>query len=181
LLTLVLVIAIALAAAVVVVPRVLGGMSLTVLSGSMEPGIKPGDIVVTRGVDTTTARDLKIGDVITFLPFPDDPTLVTHRITAKAVNMDGVAYITQGDNNNATDPWGPVHDYQVRGKVIYTVRVLGWARQWIGGNASWVVVGSAVLLIGFGVISFASSFRRPTGDAPTAARRALRGDDDEVA
>jgi len=180
LLTLVLVAAIVLAAAVVVVPRVLGGMSLTVLSGSMEPGIKPGDIVVTRGVDKAAASDLAVGDVITFLPFPDDPTLVTHRIIGKAVGVDGVVFTTKGDNNNAADPWGLVHDYQIRGKVMYTVPKLGWARQWVGGNAGWVVVGSAVMLIGFGIVTFAATFRRPVDDAPVPARRGIPGGSDEM-
>jgi len=150
--------------ALVVVPRVTGGMSLTVLTGSMRPGINPGDVVVTRGIDAQQAASLNIGDVITFLPYPDDPTLVTHRIIGKAVGASGTAFITQGDNNNSVDPWGPVHDFQVRGDVMYVVPKVGWARQWVGQAGPWLVPGAGVVLIGVGLVSLVTVRRRPTPD-----------------
>jgi len=153
--------AVILTVALVVVPKVTGGMSLTVLTGSMRPGINPGDVVVTRGVDTQQAASLNIGDVITFLPYPDDPTLVTHRIIAKSVGASGVSFITQGDNNNVADSWGPVHDFQVRGNVLYVVPKVGWARQWVGQAGPWLVPGVGVLLIGVGIVSVVTSRRRP--------------------
>ncbi|MCL2653989.1 MAG: signal peptidase I [Propionibacteriaceae bacterium] len=153
--------AVILTVALVVVPKVTGGMSLTVLTGSMRPGINPGDVVVTRGVDTQQAASLNIGDVITFLPYPDDPTLVTHRIIAKSVGAAGVSFITQGDNNNVADSWGPVHDFQVRGNVLYVVPKVGWARQWVGQAGPWLVPGVGVLLIGVGIVSVVTSRRRP--------------------
>lgn len=178
LVTLALIGATALAVALVVVPKLLGGMSLTVQSGSMEPGIKPGDIVVTRGVDVESAAQLQVGDVITFLPYPDDPLLVTHRVIAKSVSQSGVFFITQGDNNNCADPWGPVADYQVRGALVYTVPQLGWVRQWVGGQTQLVLMGLGVLLIAYGAIRFATSWRgaaeEPTPPQP-APRRAMPG------
>ncbi|MDR2931351.1 MAG: signal peptidase I [Propionibacteriaceae bacterium] len=149
-----------LAIVLVVIPKMMGGMSLTVLTGSMEPGIQPGDIVVTKGVDVKTAPSLQIGQIITFLPYPDDPTLVTHRIISKTVGSDGLAFVTQGDNNNAPDGWGPVKDYQIRGQVLYVVPRLGYVRQWLGPYTQWIVVGVAVVLIGYAVVAFVSSFRR---------------------
>jgi len=162
-----------LAAALVVVPRALNGASLTVLSGSMEPGIKPGDIVVTRGVDEARIAKLKVGDVITFMPYPDDATLVTHRIVGLSVGVKGTSYVTQGDNNNMVDPWGPVQDYQIHGQLLYRVPLVGWARAWLGGNTNWVVLGLAAGLMIYGAVSVVSSFRRSKEileDAP--ARRA---------
>ncbi len=162
--TFIMLILLALAVALIVIPKVMGGMSLTVLTGSMEPGIKPGDIVVTKGIDTAQARDLAIGTVVAFLPYPDDPTLVTHRIIEKTVSADGVAFTMKGDNNNTPDSWNPVHDYQVRGEVIYTVPKIGYARQWASGSVGWVVPAAAVLLIGYGVFTFAGSFRKSKSD-----------------
>jgi len=155
--------------ALVVVPRVLGGMSLTVLTGSMQPHIMPGDMVVTRGIDTQQARSLNVGDIITFLPYPDDPTLVTHRIVAKSVGASGTSFITKGDDNNAADAWGPVFDYQVRGQMAYVVPKAGWVRQWAGQHVSWAipVVGAAMLALG--LARMATSWRRgkraPAADA----------------
>jgi len=158
----------ALALALVAVPRLLGGMSLTVLTGSMEPGIRPGDVVVTRGIDLAQAQKLRCGDIITFLPYPQDPTLVTHRIVAITSDADGVAFITQGDNNDTVDSWGPVRDYQVRGQVLYHVPKLGWVRQWAGHSVGWIIPISAAILFLYAAISLASSFRRPGADQAAA-------------
>jgi len=167
LVTFALIAAAGLAVALVVVPRVLGGMSLTVLTGSMEPGIFPGDIVVTRGIDEQSARDLAIGDVITFLPYPDDPTLVTHRIMAKTVGAKETSFITQGDHNRTVDPWGPVHDYQVRGQVAYVVPKLGWVREWVGRDIGWIIPIVGVVMIVTGLVRVITSGRgRDDADDP---------------
>jgi signal peptidase len=134
----------------------------------MEPGIWPGDVVVTSGVDVESARDLKIGDVITFLPYPDDPTLVTHRITAKSVSAQGYSFVTQGDNNSAPDAWGPVHDYQIRGKVLYVVPKIGYVRAWVGPAIKWVIPGVAGALLLYAVVGFGLSFRREKVAASSA-------------
>jgi len=171
---LVVVVLLALAVLLEVVPRVTGGMSLTVLTGSMEPGIKHGDIVVTRGIDQAEAQSLAVGDIITFLPYPDDPTLVTHRIVSLSTGPTGTSFVTRGDNNNAVDPWGPVADYKVRGKVLYTVPKLGYAREWAGQSLRWVVPALAGLLFVYAAVTGIRSFRRP-GDEPEPARRPAAG------
>jgi len=170
LVTFILIVTAGLVAALVVVPKVLGGMSLTVLTGSMRPGIAPGDVVVTRGVDVASAANLRIGDIITFLPYPDDPTLVTHRIVAKSINSSGTWFTTQGDDNNTTDSWGPVGDFQVRGKLAYVVPKVGWLREWTGHVAPWLLPAVGVVLIGVGVISLVTGRR---GAEPVPRRAAL--------
>ena len=155
----------ALAVLTIGVPKVMGGMSLTVLTGSMEPGILPGDIVVTQGVDGQQAKNLQVGDVIAFLPWPDDETLVTHRIIAKGVTSKGTQFTTQGDNNNAPDTWNPVHDYQVRGKLLYTVPKLGWFRQAAEPYEAWIIPAIAGTLLVYAAVSFGLSFRRKPDEA----------------
>ena len=158
----------ALAVATIGVPKVMGGMSLTVLTGSMEPGIMPGDIVVTQGVDTQQAANLRVGDVIAFLPWPDDPTLVTHRIIAKGVTTKGTQFTTQGDNNNAPDLWNPVHDYQVRGRLLYTIPKIGWLRQASAPYEAWIIPLIAGLLFVYAAANLALSLRKPAqAGAPT--------------
>ena len=153
-----------LAVLLVAVPRFLDGLALTVLTGSMEPGIHPGDVVVTSGINESNISELKVGDVITFLPYPDDPTLVTHRIVAVSAGANGTAYVTKGDNNNSNDPWGAMTATQIRGKVVYVVPYVGFARQWAGDNAGWVVTAVGVLLIGYGLVLVLSSRRRDEDD-----------------
>jgi len=159
-LTFVTIILLSLAVALVVVPKAFGGMSLTVLTPSMTPNISPGDVVVTKGIDAQGAKDLRIGDVITFLPYPNDPMLVTHRIVAQSVSAKGYSFVTQGDNNNAADNWGPVNDFQIRGKVMYVVPKIGYVKEWLGSSTQWIIVAAAVLLITYASVSFLSSFRK---------------------
>jgi len=88
-----------------------------VLSGSMEPKIKMGSIVVIK-----PSQDLKTGDVITFKNPKDPKTTFTHRISAIT---DGIMQ-TKGDANNAPDNW-EVTENQVLGKVVTSLPYLGYA------------------------------------------------------
>ena len=126
------IIAIALVCALFVIPRLLGGSSLTVLTGSMEPTLMPGDIAVVRGVDQdNVCTSISVGDIVTYLPEPDDPALITHRVVGKTIGnyKDGTdcRLIFQGDNNSAQDD--PVSPLQVRGTFMYGVPKLGWLKQ----------------------------------------------------
>ncbi|TRW43821.1 signal peptidase I [Georgenia yuyongxinii] len=111
--------------AMVLVPRVAGWVPLTVMSGSMAPGIPAGSQLVVDPVDSDDLAALATGDVITFMPFPDDPTLLTHRIVGIGVNGDGErSFVTQGDANDVADP-DPVTAPQVRGVLKYHVPFVG--------------------------------------------------------
>jgi len=95
------------------VPQVVGAEhSYVVLSGSMEPTISPGDIVV---VDQTNPTDIEEGDIITFLrEDADRPT--THRVVDIVEQNGNVAFETAGDNNDAADQ-GLVSPSQIQGKI----------------------------------------------------------------
>jgi signal peptidase len=135
----------ALATAIVVVPKVTHGAALTVLTGSMEPTISPGDIAVVRGV-TDPINEVKVGDIITYLPYPDDPTLITHRVIGLSSTADGeTLFVTQGDANSAVDD--PVGAHQIRGRHMYTVPYLGYITHPLAGHASWIVTATGVALI----------------------------------
>lgn len=73
--------------AIGVVPRVMNGAALTVLTGSMEPTYEPGDIVVSVPQDS-----YNIGDPVTFQPRSGDPMLITHRVVAVTDTPDGRTY-----------------------------------------------------------------------------------------
>ncbi len=72
--------------ALIIVPKATGARPLTILSGSMTGTYDVGDVVVVKPVKTA---DLKIGDVITFQPFTDDPQLTTHRIVGMSFGITG--------------------------------------------------------------------------------------------
>ncbi|GAA4286955.1 signal peptidase I [Georgenia daeguensis] len=151
----------ALALAIVVVPRVLGWVPLTILTGSMEPTIPTGSQVVVAPVEgDEDAQSLQIGDVVTFMPYPDDQTLVTHRIVSRSVGTDGsVSFTTQGDANGAADPW-ELTATQLRGEVRYHVPYAGYVATMLDGNQkSTGIVVVAVVLFGYAAIQLVTAAR----------------------
>lgn len=106
-------------AALAVGPRVLGYRTVTMLTGSMSPAIRPGDLVVVTPVPVT---GLRVGDVVTIQAPTADRRVVTHRVTAVERAADGTTAIrTRGDANAGPDPWlATVQDdtvWVVRGTV----------------------------------------------------------------
>lgn len=94
---------------------------LTVLSGSMEPVIKTGSVVVVKPVN-----DYKVGDIITFGPYSKTKAPTTHRIQDIKVQGGEPVYITKGDANNASDT-RTVTKRDIVGKVVLDVPYIGYA------------------------------------------------------
>lgn len=86
----------------------------SVQSGSMQPAIKAGSIVITQEQEKYSK-----GDIVTFIT--DTETTVTHRI----VRIEGTSFYTQGDANNIEDG-KPINQEQIVGKVILTIPLLGY-------------------------------------------------------
>src|SRR4051794_6094385 len=100
------------------VTRVQGHPVLTVLSGSMTPTFRPGDLVIDNPVTPATASRLAAGNVVTYrLP---SGGLVTHRIVRVLTTPSGVSYQTKGDANNIADS-SPVAPSQIVG--TYSKRI----------------------------------------------------------
>ncbi|WP_022870293.1 signal peptidase I [Yaniella halotolerans] len=127
-----------------VLPRLIGGAGLTVLSSSMEPTYSPGDMVIT-----VPQESYAIGDVVTFQPVSNDPTLVTHRIVAQRSGADGVSYVTRGDANGSDDE--PIVADQVMGKVLYHVPYIGHVSLAIGDHRN-----TLILVVAAGLLLYAS-------------------------
>jgi signal peptidase len=73
---------------------------LIVISGSMEPGIGTGDLLISRNL---AADDVEVGDVVTLHSEMTDK-LVTHRVTEISPNPDGTWEIKmKGDANDEPD------------------------------------------------------------------------------
>lgn len=146
----VLVAVLGLAIALALVPRVMGGEALTVLTGSMEPTYAPGDMVVSIPRDSYA-----VGDVVTFQPVSNDPTLITHRIVAVQLGgPDGTRYVTRGDANGVDDD--PIQAEQVMGQVSYAVPYVGHLALAAGEHRSALIAIGGAALIGYGVYSVGS-------------------------
>lgn len=96
-----------------------GGIkTFVVQSGSMEPAIGTGSVVVVKPFETYAK-----GDVITFGPRSKTKPPTTHRIIE--VKEDG-NFVTKGDANTDEDIRA-VSRYEVIGKVLFSVPLLGYA------------------------------------------------------
>ncbi len=102
------------------VPSFLSISPMIVLTDSMYPGIKSGDLIVVSKVDAET---LAAGDVISFFdPAGNGTAVVTHRIVEILNDGGSLSFRTKGDNNNTEDK-DPVPAKNLVG--IYKFRIPG--------------------------------------------------------
>ena len=92
--------------------------SYIIQSGSMEPTIMTGDVILIN----VRPHQVKTGDIITFRD-PKD-RVITHRVL-KIIDASGTEQIfTKGDNNQSADPFAITGD-RIIGKYLYRVPKLG--------------------------------------------------------
>ena len=110
-------------AAIARVPGLVPGWTtVTVVSGSMSPSIRPGDIVVAAPGPETIAP----GTVVVF----DDPAgdgYVTHRVVEV---LDDGTYRTKGDANAVADST-PLHREDIVGVGTILVPLVGMPARWL--------------------------------------------------
>ncbi len=133
-------------AAAATLPTVAGFQSFAVLSGSMEPTIGTGDVVVVRSIAPLEAR---VGDVVTFRS-PENPgKLVTHRAVSIQAAGETVSFVTKGDANTGIERWAIATGGTI-GKVEYRIPKLGYITNRIGsrfGRFAFLVLPALVLAI----------------------------------
>jgi signal peptidase len=138
----------------VVIPRAVHGAALTVLTGSMTPGIPVGSIVVDRPVDPGT---LHVGDIATYQEAPGKAVYVTHRIVKIDASKSPTMFTFKGDANRGPDI-KPVPATAIRGKVWLHVPYLGAIRDTLHTTGG--IAGVAmVLLAGYAFMQGASGLR----------------------
>ncbi len=83
------------------VPSIGGYLPMIVLTDSMYPDIKSGDLIICR---TAKPEDVKVNDVISFFdPAGNGTSVVTHRVI-EILEENGIrSFRTRGDNNNTED------------------------------------------------------------------------------
>lgn len=98
---------------------VLGGYhTYLVQSGSMEPSIMTGDVIVIQNKGTYF-----MNDVVTFKESAD--RIVTHRIISVEKNKTGNTYSTKGDANRTGDE-NLISNDQIIGKVALVIPKFGY-------------------------------------------------------
>lgn len=132
----------------IMVPKVTGSQTYSVLTNSMAPKYAPGTFLVSQAADFD---ELKLADVITYQIESGKPGVITHRIIGFGFLQTGEKTVTtKGDNNDVADP-EPVREIQVRGKLLYAVPFVGFVANALGNSdrSLWLAVGAAGL-IGYG-------------------------------
>lgn len=109
-------------------PHLFGYQGLTVLSNSMNPAFKTGDLVIAKSTD---ASKIQKDDVITFKT--DDAPYVTHRVVETANEAGETSFITKGDNNNTNDE-EVVSANHLAGKVLFHIPYFGYLAKFIGSK-----------------------------------------------
>lgn len=119
----------------------------TILTQSMYPTIKAGDVVITYKEDNNQYNK---GDVITFISDMNGGITVTHRVQDIVLVNDGYSYRTKGDNNNTGDR-EVIDGGNVLGKVVLRIPKAGYIQQFLVSKTGWIV---AVLLPCLGIVIY---------------------------
>jgi len=119
----------------------------TVLTGSMRPGIEPGDVEILRPEPTAA---LRVGQIVALRP-PKDSFTVSHRIIAVrhgAGRDAGLWITTRGDANNVADPWGSVRVVGPTAWVVAgVVPGVGYLSVWVRQPLLHLMLLAAVVLL----------------------------------
>ncbi len=129
--------------ALITVPGVLGYQSLTVVSGSMEPTLGTGSVVIDEVISPLDAHP---GDIVTFQD-PLRPRQLTHRLQRMRIEGDTAHMVTLGDANDAPERWTVQTDGQI-GRVVAHFPKLGYVRAALGTRYARLGVLGAVMALG---------------------------------
>lgn len=88
-------------------PKIFGFAQIIIISGSMQPEIKAGDLIIIK--EQTAYKE---DDIVTYRK---DQVLITHRV----VEANETGIITKGDANNTNDELVALSD--IEGKVVQSI------------------------------------------------------------
>jgi len=126
------------------------GSSYTVMSGSMSPTLKPGDLVLVK---QTSPATVEVDDIVTV---KYETEVFTHRIFEKKFEDGVYLFKTKGDANEDPDPsWW--NSSQIMGKTVFVIP-LGHLYSPYGYTLSFLV--PCVLLVGKQMYHVFSLFKR---------------------
>lgn len=98
--------------------QIFGGYrSFLIQSGSMEPAIMTGDIIVSK-----SQNNYVINDVVAF---NTENRVVTHRLISKEEKGGKEEFSTKGDANRSQD-FDTIGQSQIIGKVVFVIPKLGY-------------------------------------------------------
>jgi signal peptidase len=124
-------------------PLAFGARPYTVLTGSMESTISPGDVVVAERIGPPEAQ---AGDIVMFRDPADQERTITHRVQRVRRAGDHLWFVTRGDANDHGERWRIAADGQL-GRVLYTVPAVGHVAVLAGRIGPGLLLTIGVLLL----------------------------------
>ena len=138
----VLVVLVVLCAVFLMGSRVMGYQVYTVISGSMEPNFRVGDLLYVKEVP---AGEIRVGDAITFVQ-NEQLVVATHRVVR--IDAEKQLFYTKGDANEIEDG-PPVHFRNLIGRAEFSIPLLGYVSDFVQNPPGMyiTIVAGAVLII----------------------------------
>jgi signal peptidase I len=156
----------------IALPVLFGCRTLVVMSGSMEPTISTGSVVVVKRIP---AAEVAVGDVISFQSPETAGRILTHRVQAVGLVDGRVEVETRGDANSGSESWSIDPGGSV-GRLVYHIPFAGYVLAPLQRTpARLLLVVVPVLLLGASLLrdiwrSPAGARKRPAGRVPRQVR-----------
>ncbi|MGN0498521.1 MAG: signal peptidase I [Acutalibacteraceae bacterium] len=132
-------------------PSIFGYSIFRVSTGSMEPELMVGDVILTKEVDDVNS--LQVGEVITYRGTIGEYAnmMITHKIVKAPYEENGKTYvITKGVANDIEDQ--PVEANQISSKLVCKIPFLDWLYSFF--LTPWGLLTAIILII----VAFAGEF-----------------------
>lgn len=130
------------------IPTFRGYKALSVISGSMEPTIHTGDVIIIRQV--ARMEEIAEGDIVTFRTKEKAEMLITHRVVGMITVNDARVLVTKGDANDSED-LATVTFAQMVGRYEFRLPFFGYISSFVRQPIGIVL---AVMLPGLVLIAF---------------------------
>lgn len=100
--------------------------ALCLVSNSMFPELKRGDVIIVSKKEAEEIRDIEVGEV---LVYNMHDRVVVHRIVDKVDNKENFYFKTKGDANDDVDTWA-IYENNVIGVAKYKIPYIGYPSVW---------------------------------------------------
>lgn len=122
---------------------VFGYRAYVIVTSSMEPSLKIGDVILVKKVNP---NKIKIGDIVTYNGMESDfaGKIITHQVHDIAKEKSEIdkktrlIFYTKGTTNNMVDP--AVYEEQLCGKVIYKIKILSFLSKIIRSKYGYIFI-----------------------------------------
>lgn len=121
---------------------VFGYRAYVIVTSSMEPTLKVGDVILVKKVNP---NKIKIGDIVTYNGMESDfaGKIITHQVKDITEEKDDNGnkrkiFYTKGTTNNMVDP--AVYEEQLCGKMIYKIKILSFISRIIRSKYGYILL-----------------------------------------